>query len=841
MNFLALRFAFRELRHGVSGFVIFLGCLTLGVASIAAVNSVSDAFLTGLSIKGRELLGGDVEFRLTQREATAEERAWMTAQGRTSMTAEMRGMIKADASGDRTLVELKAVDQMYPLYGAVNFEGAGTLAEALAMRDGAFGALVEQNLLTKLGLKVGDAAVVGTQRFVVRGVVSAEPDRVAGGFALGPRVMISDAGLRATGLIQPGSLISFNYRMALPGDERNPDAMKAFIKSANDKFPQAGWQPRDRWNAAPSVRRFIGQVNAFLTLVGLTALVVGGVGVGNAVRGYLERRRADIATLKCLGAPGGFIVSMFMWEILALALLGVAMGVVLGAAIPLAAAWAFGDAIPVPAEFGIYPIPLIEAALFGLLIAFTFALWPLARAREVSPAGLFRDVVSPTRRWPRWPYLIAIGLVAASALAMALWTSGNILLAAGFAAAALVSFGVLRFFAWLLMRFAKSVRFRRPALRMAVANLHRPGAPTAAIMLSLGLGLTLIAAVALIDRNLRRTIANDLPEKAPAFFFVDIQSDQTAAFDALIKSFPGVANYERTPMLRGRIMKVKGVPAADAKISPDLRWAVNGDRGISYGDPPGAKETVVEGAWWSPNDGTSPRVSIDIAWAEGMGLKLGDVITVNVAGRDLDLVVANFRRIDYSNARMNFSLIVSPGVVEAAPHMHLATAHAPKAQELAIERAVGEKFANVSVVNIRQAIETANGLLSQLADAVRAASMITLATGLLVLAGAIAAGQRQRLYDAVVLKVLGATRGRVLWVYLLEFGLIGLAAGFVALGAGALAAWAVITQLMEAKFVLDIPVLVGVVGAGVLATLVLGLAATWGSLTAKPAQLLRTA
>lgn len=414
-------------------------------------------------------------------------------------------------------------------------------------------------------------------------------------------------------------------------------------------------------------------------------------------------------------------------------------------------------------------------------------------------------------------------------------------MAAGFAVAAVVSFGVLRFFAWVLMRGAKSVRVRRPALRMALANLHRPGAPTPAIMLSLGLGLTLIAAIALIDRNLRRTIADDLPAKAPAFFFVDIQGDQTAAFDTLIKGFPGVANYERTPMLRGRIVKLKGVDAADAKVDPDVRWALNGDRGISYGDPPGVKETVVEGPWWSPNDGASPRVSIDINWAKGMGLKIGDTMTVNVAGRDLDLTVANFRRIDYSNARMNFSLIVSPGVVEAAPHMHLATVHAPVGQEVAIERAIGQKFPNVSVVNVRQAIETANGLLAQLADAVRAASMITLVTGLLVLAGAIAAGQRQRLYDAVVLKTLGASRARVLSIYLIEFGMIGLAAALVAMLAGGLAAWAVMTQIMEAKFVLDLAVLVVVVLAGVVATMLLGLVATWGSLTARPARLLRTA
>jgi putative ABC transport system permease protein len=842
MQALALTMAWRELRHGVAGFQIFLACLILGVAAVAAVNSVSEAFLSGLSVKGRELLGGDLEFRLTQREASAAELAWMKRQGQVSMTSEMRGMIKLTAAGERTLVELKSVDSAYPLYGAVETKDpAANWKSLLEPQDGHMGVLVEENLLAKLNAKIGDIASIGEAQFALRGVLKTEPDRVAGGFALGPRVLISGEGLRATKLIQPGSLISFNYRIALPGTERNPAALKSVIDNANKAFPQAGWQPRDRWNAAPGVRRFIAQVTAFLTLVGLTALVVGGVGVGNAVRGYVDRRRADIATLKCLGATGGFIVTMFLCEVLALALLGTFIGLALGAAGPFLLEYAMGEAMPIPSDFSIYPYALAQAGAFGMTVALLFGLWPLARAREVSPAGLFRDVVSPERRWPRIPYLIAIGCIAAAMLALALWTASNTWLALGFAAAAIASFLVLRGSAFLLMRLAKAARVRSPVWRLALSNLHRPGAATPAVMLSLGLGLTLIATIALIDRNLRRSISEDLPGQAPSFFFVDVQSDQTVAFDAMIESFKSASDYRRSPMLRGRITRIKGVPAADAKVDPDVRWALNGDRGISYGDPPGAKAQLIEGAWWS-NDGEGvPRVSFDHNWARGMGLKIGDKVTINVAGRDIDLTIANVRRIDYSNARMNFSLIVSPGVVEAAPHMHLATVRTSIAEEEAVDRAVAEKFPNVSVIRVREAIGAANDLLSQLADAIRAASLITLVTGVLVLAGAIAAGQRQRLYDAVILKVLGASRAKVLKVFVLEFALIGLAAALIACLASGLAAWAVVTQVMEAKFQMDLTVLVLVVFSGVALTLVLGMAGTWEALGAKPAHHLRAA
>ncbi|HAJ46468.1 MAG TPA: hypothetical protein DCL54_07805 [Alphaproteobacteria bacterium] len=377
-------------------------------------------------------------------------------------------------------------------------------------------------------------------------------------------------------------------------------------------------------------------------------------------------------------------------------------------------------------------------------------------------------------------------------------------------------------------------------MRLAVANLHRPGAPTGAIMLSLGLGLSLIAAIALIDRNLRMAINEQLPERAPSLIFIDVPSGDVAAFDALVKGFKSAASYERYPMLRGRIVKLKGVPAAQAQVDPSVRWALNGDRGISYGDPAGAKAQVVAGTWWAPGDVGQRKVSFDENLAQGMGLTVGDTVTVNVLGRDLELTIASLRRVDYANARLNFSLIVAPGLLEGAPHMHLASVRVAPDEERAVEQSVSARYPSISIVRVREAIETANGLLAQLADALRAASLITLVTGFLVLWGSIAAGQRQRLYDAVVMKVLGASRARILWVSILEFALIGLAAAVVACLAGGLAAWAVITFVMQGTFILSPDVLALVVLTGLTATLGLGLMATWSTLSVKPARQLRT-
>jgi putative ABC transport system permease protein len=838
----AFRLARRELRRGLSGFRIFLACLILGVASIAGVGSLSEALLNGLSLQGRELLGGDVELRLTQREATEEERAWLDAHGRLSMTAELRAMAIAQGKDAHALVELKAVDApRYPLYGAADVSPRQPLFEAFANRQGVFGAAVDRSLYARLGVSEGSIVKIGNALFELRATLKNEPDRVAGGFTLGPRVMISEFALRATGLVQPGSLVNFNYRVALPPGKDSRKDVVAWLKAVDVAFPEAGWQARDRWNAAPGVRRFIEQVGAFLILIGLTALVVGGVGIANAVRTYLDRRRDDIATLKCLGASGGFIFVMFLTEIMALSAVGVAIGLVLGVALPFFVGSIVGDQIPFDADFDFYWRPVVSAAAFGVLTTFAFAIWPLARAREISPAGMFRMLVAPQQSWPRLPYILLTLLAFALLIGLGLWLTPNLRLAGGFALGVVLTFALLNLTAAVMMRVAKNMpRPRNTMARLALANIYRPGAPTPAVILSLGLGLTLLAAIALIDNNLRHRMADEIPKESPSFFFVDIQSAQVDPFETLLKSIRGVSDIELVPMLRGRIVKLNATPADKARVARDVRWALSGDRGITYGNPPGARDTVVKGDWWPADYKGPPLVSFSQTLADGMGLKIGDTMTVNILGREFTMRIANLRRVDFSNARMNFIMVVSPGVLEGAPHAYLATARATPDQDDAVEKAVVAKFPNISVIRVREVLATANMVLDQIAVGVRSASLVTLITGLLVLAGALAAGHRFRLYDAVVMKVLGATRRQVLTTYLLEFAVLGAGAGLIAAIAGSLAAWAVAIYVMEIKFVLDLATLLLIVVGGAFAAMVLGIGSTWGALRAPAASTLRT-
>ena len=599
---------------------------------------------------------------------------------------------------------------------------------------------------------------------------------------------------------------------------------------------------RDRWNAALGVRRFIEYVGAFLTLIGLTALVVGGVGVGSAVKAYLDRRRDDIATLKCIGASGRFIFFMFLAEVMTLAVYGVVIGLVIGAILPFFIGWLLSSVLPIQAQFNLYLAPLASAAAFGLLTALAFAIWPLARAKEISPAVMFRDLVTPSRRWPSFPYLLAtvgaLGLLAALAVAL----TPSVELAVGFAIGALVAFALLRATGWALMWTARHVpRPKYMMARLALSNIYRPGAPTPAVILSLGLGLTLLSSIAMIDANIRRVIREETPSEAPSFFFVDIQSNQVKKFKKVLEAQPGVSELALVPMLRGRIVKVKDVPADKAIVDREAQWALNGDRGLTYGDPPGSRDQLIKGQWWPKNYKGPPLISFDAGLADGMHLEVGDTLTVNILGREFTFTIANTRRIDFSNARMNFTMIVSPGVLENAPHAFLATARSTLEQEDDVERAVSNAFANVTVIRVREALETANELVQQLASGVRAASLVTLITGLLVLAGALAAGHRHRLFDAVVLKVLGATKGQVMTTYLIEFAVLGLGAGFVAAISGTLAAWSVAYFVMDTTFEPAMPTLAVVIIGGAIAAMGLGIAATWTALSTPAARTLRTA
>ncbi len=834
---LAARIAVRELRTGLAGFRLFLACLALGVAAIAGILSMSRAVEEGLRADARLLLGGDVAITQSYRPVTAEQRAAF-ADGATQVTdwIEMRGMARADTQGARpTLVQIKAVDTTYPLAGRLELVGGGELEALLKPRDGVFGAVMEEIGLRRLGIAVGDEIRVGDATLQVRGIIAREPDRGLGLFGIGPRLMMARDALPRTGLLQPGSLMTYEYRVLLPAGT----AYRPWIGDLQRRFPEAGWRVRGLNDAGNGLRAWVDRLTQYLALIGLAALLVGGVGVGNAVDSFLRARSRTIAILKCLGAPAGLVTRIYFLQLAMLASVGVAIGLVVGALLPYAAQGAMGDLLPVQARVALYAQPLASAAVFGLLVATLFALWPLMRARHVPASTLMRGAVATDEPRPGWrDALLILGMVAGLA-AFTVVTAPDRRIAIWFVAGAIGAFIAFPLLARLVMALARLAgRPRSAALRLALANIHRPGAPTPTVMLSLGLGLTVLVATALIEGNLQNQIGQRLPKDAPAFFVVDLQPDQVERFRDQLQA-QHVQRIEQVPMLRGRISRIAGKPVRELAIPQNARWAVESDRGLTYAAavPEGSK--VVAGQWW-PADYTGPAlISFDAELARAFGIGVGDSITINILGREVEARIANLRHIDWGTLGMNFTFIFAPGTLEKAPQTFLATVYANGSTEEAAYKAITDSFTNVTVVRVKDALEIAAQILGNIGLAARVVGVVGIVAGLLVLAGAMLATQRRRVHDTVVMKVLGATSGRVLRVFTYEFAALGLVTALAATGAGTLAAWLVVRFVMALDWTFLPEVAVVTAFGAMVLTLAFGLAGAVNALRQRPLGLLR--
>ena len=830
-----LRLVRRELRSGLRGFGVFLACLFLGVFAISAIGSFTASAKSGLLADAGALLGGDLEVRLAHRELQPEQRQFLAGRGRLSHVMTMRTMA-ADAAGDeRMLIELKAVDDAYPLYGELGIRPAMPLAQALA-REEMFGALVERGFLDRLGIEVGDQVRVGEATFRIRGILTAEPDRSVRAFTLGPRFLISQAGLAATGLVKPGSLVNHRYRLKL-ADKEEVDTFKQELQAA---FPEGGWRLRTWREAAPRVRFFLDRMNQNLTLIGLCALLVGGLGVSGAVRGYLTGKLFHIATMKCLGASGPLIFTAYLLQVLFLGLLGAVGGLACGAAVPFLLAWLLGDRLPVPLAPSIHVEVLVVAALFGLLIALVFSLNALGVARKVPPGVLFRGYSPTSRTSPGKGIWATVGLLTLALALLAVLTSTDRPLAIWFVAGATLCFAVFRLAAAAVIRLSRRLpRLPLPSLQLGLGNLHRRGSPAGSALFSLGLGLTALVIVVLVQANLDDLVTETVPQEAPAFFFLDIQMDQVDSFTQIAQNLPGVTKVERYPTLRGRITAIDGVPVDEADIDPGVQWAVRGDRYLSYAAEMPRETVITAGSWWPTDYAGPPKISLTADVARGFGIDVGDTLTINVLGREITGTLASLREVDWSTLDLNFAIIFAPGTLEQAPQTHIASIHVPPAQEEAVYRVMTRQFPNVSAIGTREVLQNVSRTLERIGAAFRGMAAVALLTGFLVLAGAVSADQHRRIQDAVIFKICGATRWNILTAFAAEFLLLGLIAGLISALVGSLAAMGILKGLMETTFRLHAGAIATTLLIGLVLTLSLGLLGTWKALGHKPAELLR--
>ncbi len=836
---LAWRLARRELRDGLRGFRILVACLVLGVATIAGVGSLGASLGAGLVEQGRVLLAGDLAVRSFQQPLPAEVIERLRKEGPVARTATLSTNIFASGNGERALAALRAVDVHYPLYGRLEFSPKIGRSAVFAPRQGIPGIALAPELAERLKVHPGDRIRLGGSEFELRALLVGEPDRIATGMRLGPGAMIDLDAAAGTGLLVRGSLVTWEAKVRLP-DAADPNALRSALLV---RFGDSGLRVTTREGAAPGVQRFIDRFGHFLLLVGLTALLLGGVGVANAVSAWLERKRATIATLKLLGADGALVLRSYLLALLVLGAAAAFVGVVIGASIP----WLGGALLvrwwPLPLVGGLHPEPLALAFGAGLAVTGGFGAVPLSRAVATRAGHLFRgplasegSAASPVAHLVAGALILAVPTVAVITAERRDLAVGFILMAA--ASIALLA-GLARGLQMVLRRLSRP---RIVALRMALANLVRPGARTVPVMVSIGLGLTLFATLALVEGNLRRDISGDLARRAPDFFFIDIGKTRRAAFEKAAARFAGgdADALVLVPSLRGTIIRLDGRPADPAKVAPDVRWVLRGDRSISFRGSLPPSNRLVAGRWWPADYHGPPLVSLSANEARGLGLDVGSTMTLRVMGREITARVASLREVRWRSFGFNFVVLFDPATLAGAPFSWMATLRlADPHRESEAYRALTDAFPEVTAVRVGEVLGTLDTILARMAMAIRLTAVLALVAGVLVLAGALAAQQRMRLHEAAVLKTLGARRRDILATHALEYLLLGGLTGVLAFLVGGAAGWLVVTRVMEVAFVALPAVVAATILAGMGLVLVFGLGASFAALGVRPWRLLR--
>lgn len=825
----------RDLHRRFRGLRLLLVCLFLGVGALAAIGSLTANIRSELQDRGREILGGDIEVEIWQRDLTEAERGALDKLGEVSGGTRMQAMA---SSGDAAApVELKAVDNRWPLVGAL------TLADGrIAPAPGPQQAYLSEGAAQRLGLASGDTVTIGGIPLSVAGIIGEEPDRLSEGFALGPTVLVARDLPDRADLTAPGSMYQSKYRVAFADSGRDPAAVQEELEG---QFPNSGFDYRTRDRASPGADRFVSRLGEFLTLVGLAALLIAGIGIGGGVSSYLEARRQGIATLKILGATGTDIARIYALQIGAAALAGALAGLLAGLLASPLIAQALGSLLPIRSGFTADPGALLRAAAFGMLVALIFAAPPIIRARQFPAMTILRARIAPLGgEWRA--YLLPVGLGLAGILGLALVGAPQPMLSAIFLAGAGAVLGILALAGWAIRAAARRApRPRDPILRAAIANLHRPGARTGALVTALGFGLSAFVLLAAIQTSLDANIQRDIPREAPDFFALDIPRDGVERFERTVRSEFTDASIRVVPNLRGAILgygpQEAMIRVSDLDEIPDGAWPLRGERGLTYADEIPLGNVLVEGGWWPREYSGEPLVSIDAEFARALNLGIDDYVTIGVLGVERTARIASLRRIDWESLGFNYVLVFSPNALADAPHNVAATIDLPAGSDAGpMLRALVREFPSSSVIEVGAVLAEARTILEQVGTAILVAASVTVLAGLAVLIGAIAAARAARLYDLVMLRVLGASQRQLVMLQLAEFLVLALILALLALALGSAMAWLVVVQQFEFEWLPDWPRVLAVLGAGLALVLGFALAATLPMLRAKPAKVLRT-
>lgn len=836
----AFKIAIREIRGGIRGFRIFIICLALGTMALAAINSLKKSIDVGLKEKGVEVLGGDISIRLTYRFATKSELDFIkTNSSEFTETTDFRSMaavINGDKVSDSTLIQVKGIDDKYPLYGQMKLYPEITLGKALVKKNNIYGVIVAKSLLARLDVTLGDKIKIGNNLFEIRAQLIKEPDAGSSAFSFAPRIIAYNSGLIESKLLGLGTMFDTDYRLKSPNIELEKTKQKA-----GKLFSESGMRWRDSKNATPGIDRFVDRLASFLLLVGMAGMAIGGIGVALSVTVYLEMKRITIATLKTLGASDFTVFIIYFLIILVLAMVGSTIGAIFGALIPILLEPFIAPKFPIPIIFGFYYQPILNAVFYGILTAIIFSIWPLGRMLNNSVTSLLRNFLNQTKRFPNPIYLILTTITLASLVLSFSLRSPKPLLSIGvFLGIAFSLLGLLtmaKCIKAVCAIFSKHKIFKKSLkTHLAVSSLAGPNNEISLTMLSVGLGLIVLATIGQIDNNLRQNIDNNLAERAPTFFLIDIQPSQLDPLKRIMLSTGQVTKFSSAPMLRGVISEINGIPAKDFVGD---HWAIRGDRGLTYSKVPPQNNRITDGQWWDSNYEGEALISFARKEAKEMGLSIGDKITVNVLGRDLIGTIKNFREVDFATMRINFLMVFNPSALDLAPHSNIATIYSDDKSEATLLKIISTNYPNITAISMRDTLAQVSETLSTIAEVTRWSSVITIIIGLVVLIGVAIATEKKRSYEACLLKTLGASNSQILSSFTIRSFIIGAGAGLMAILVSTLTSWAIISGFMNSSYSFNVANASLIIAAGVITNVSAGLFFAKKPLSASISQTLR--
>ena len=831
---LAWTIARRELRGAFRPLLVVLLSLAIGVATIATVGVLAECVRDSVRRDARALLGGDFVLESANLPVADDDLERFFGPDALLSTTVRTTALVTGPDGRRLAVAVKAVDAAWPLLGSVELDPPIPIATALE----GDGAVVEAPLMARLGVGIGDRLLLGETSVRISAAILREPDRLAGFAGFGPRLLVNERTAERAGLIRPGALLRYEHRALVPQRELEP--VLARLRALE---PDANWRLRTAAMVEPSVARFSDRLASYLMLAGVASLIVGGLGMALAVSGYLASRRPSIAVLKALGATAGEVDAVYGVLLGAVTVSGVGLGLVVGQLVPFLLAAGLSRLLPIPIQAGFHLEPLILAAATGLATAALFAGWPLATAREVSAASLLRAEVEPIREWPRGSRLGLLGLVALGLAGLVVASVDRPLLGVLFVGGALATITLLAGLGRILLLLVVPLFARAPVtLRLAARNLSRRGSGSLPVLVGFGAGLGALVTIGLVEANVRRELGVRLAERAPSHVVIDIQPDQWEPFQRLVAETPGAILLQSAPTLRARITRIKGEPVDRAQVAEHVRWTIDRDRGLTWQATPPPGTELLAGSWWPPDYVGPPLVSIEGEVARGYGVGVGDTLAFNVLGRTLEARIANIRReVNWAAGRLDFVFVLSPGVIDKAPHvriaaLELATSTAPQF----LDR-LARELPNATPIEVGSIARELGASLEKIALAIRIVAGITLLSGALVLAAALSAAHRRHVQQTVLLKILGAPRSQILRILLVEHLMLAGLAGVAAIVAGGLVAWAIVRFAlgMEWSTAWAPPVLV--LSLAMVLALSIGAASVWRLLARPAATVLRSA